>query len=431
MKMFRFAVMVVVVGLVFGAGVLRAAEKPAEKKSQTAKVYDMGEYYPGMWTAWGKCIKNKATWKQVPYGKADYQCTGDAVLETKFFYIYFTKNSQNDMHVKRGKGTLWRNVIYKTYYDPKEYKVEKAPPGVMPKRKGAYYGDHTEYTKVLKNTPEEVIVENQGKGGKGKYPITATYRILHDKPWVEIKGVKCITDQGIHGKLRIAIAPNDKGNDWVLDSLRDPCGRPKAPPCKMIIGLYESGNSPFLWVITWSSPFKEAAPHFLNDSGPKGDTMWWGGTPGAPRNSSGCITSSWAKFGKKGSVVIGGLPYWHNWHREQIGKPIKKGEVYKSTWKPPYPGKWRMTARIAEKKYDQGYKYDGKTKFPAKYFTWDVNVGKSTLEAPTDNGKLAFKSPIDGVLDYVIMYMYDRTKDTPKDILTPMDQYRWTIKQKK
>ena len=78
-----------------------------------------------------------------------------------------------------------------------------------------------------------------------------------------------------------------------------------------------------------------------------------------------------------------------------------------------------MTVRIAEKKYDQGFNYDGKTKFPAEYFTKDVYDGKFT-----------FKSPKDGWLDYVIMYMYDRTKDTPKDVFTPMDQYRWTMKQR-
>jgi hypothetical protein len=158
--------------------------------------------------------------------------------------------------------------------------------------------------------------------------------------------------------------------------------------------------------------------------------MWWHGVPGAPRASQGCITSSWARYGKGGSVVVGGLTHWHNWHRDEIGKPIKKGEVYTSKWKPPYPGKWRMTVRVAEKKYDQGYKYDGKTKFPAKYLSKDVNISKSTIKAPTNNGNFTFKSPIDGVLDYVIMYMYDRTKETPKEVLTPMDQYRWTKKNK-
>ena len=122
----------------------------------------------------------------------------------------------------------------------------------------------------------------------------------------------------------------------------------------------------------------------------------------------------------KDPVVIGALTYWHNWNREELGIPIKAGQEYKSKWKPPYPGRWRMTARVAEKKYDQGWKYDGKTKFPARHFSKDVYDGNFT-----------FKSPIDGILDYVIMYMYDRTKDTPKDIQTPMDQYRWTIKQKK
>ena len=387
-------------------------------KEGTVRIWDAGKHWGSMWTAWAVSFKNKDKWKQVPYGITDYKFKGDTVLENKFFFISFNANSQNDLNVKHGKGTLWRNVIYKAYYNPSEYRIEKAPPGVFPKRFGVYYGDHTGEVKIIKNTPKEIIVENQADVKKCKYPITARYRVLADKPWVEVRPVKYVTDQGIHGKVRMAIAPIEGGNDWVLDSLRDPCGRPKAPPCKMIICFFESGTTPFMWVLTWTSPFKEAGPHFLNDSGPHGDTMWWGGTPGYPRHSPGCITSSWAKFGKNGAVVVGALAFWHNWHRDDINKPIKKGEVYTSKWKPPYPGHWRMTVRIAEKKYDQGFNYDGKTKFPAEYFTKDVYDGKFT-----------FKSPKDGRLDYVIMYMYDRTKDTPKDVFTPMDQYRWTMKQ--
>lgn len=413
MKRAKLVVQVIFAGVVLAAGGFWTSANAADAKSPTVKIFDAGKHYQGMWTAWSNSFKNKAAWKQVPYNQTDYQFKGDEVLENKFFYISFNANSQDDLHVKKDGKTMWRNILYKTWYNMKEYRIEDVP-GAVAKRYGVRYGGGTANVKILKNTPQEAVVEHTGKS----FAITTTYRILPDKPWVEVKPVKLATEQGIHGKVRMGLAPIEGGNDFVVDSLRDLPSRTPAPKCKMLICFYENGSSPFMWVITWSSPFEEATPWFLNDSGPKGDTMWWGGTAGYPRKSPGCITSSWAKFGKKGSVVVGGLAYWNNWHRDDINKPIKKGEVYTSKWKPPYPGKWRMTVRIAEKKYDQGFKYDGKTKFPAKYFSKVVSDGKFT-----------FKSPKDGWLDYVIMYMYDRTKDTPANILTPMDQYRWTMKE--
>ncbi|MCK4625484.1 MAG: hypothetical protein KAV00_09265 [Phycisphaerae bacterium] len=393
----------------------KAAESTVKKKVESSvKLWDVGAK-----NSFTKRFKNRNLWKQVPYGTTDYKFENDVVLENDFFCIYFSSRYACDFHGKvRGQPRIWRNCLYRVFQDPRQYRLEERP-GQSPRSFGRHYGYHgIKRMKIIKNTPEEVVVEHEGL----KYPIPATLRVLKDKPWVQVTPLhhKEHTEQGIHGKVRIVIAPNEKGNDYVVDCLRDPGSRPKAPPCKMLICFYESGSIPFMWVISFSSPFAEAAPYVINDSGPKGDRMWWHGTPGAPRASQGCITSSWARYGKKGSVVVGGLTYWHNWHREEISKPIKKGEVYTSKWKPPYPGKWRMTVRIAEKKYDQGFKYDGKTKFPARYFSKDVNDGKFT-----------FKIPKDGVLDYVIMYMYDRTVETPKEILTPMDQYRWTIRQKK
>jgi predicted amidohydrolase len=229
----------------------------------------------------------------------------------------------------------------------------------------------------------------------------------------------------------MGLAVVEGGNDYVIDSLRDPLKSYVPPKGRLVICFFESVKNPFMYVLTFPS-FKRANTYFNCDSGPKGDTMWCDpGTRGGlkiPKKWPGCITATYSRFGKQTEPVVeGALAYWHNWYRDHPDRPIKKGEVYTCKWKPPYPGKWRMTVRIAEKKYDQGFKYDGKTKFPAKHFSRDVIISKKS----TKGGKLTFRSPIDGWLDYSIIYMYDRTKETPKDILTPMDQYRWTIRQGK
>jgi hypothetical protein len=41
-----------------------------------------------------------------------------------------------------------------------------------------------------------------------------------------------------------------------------------------------------------------------------------------------------------------------------------------------------------------------------------------------------FKSPVDCLLDYILVYLWDRTEKTPEVLWTPMDVYRETIKRR-
>lgn len=381
---------------------------PLVQVTEAAKIWDMEKKEKGpSWSAFPAYMKNKDSWRLIPREKTDYIPKGDVIIENKYFYICFNAFHQDALHVKADDRTLWQNIQYECHYPDK---IEIG--GVK-----EYLGGEKS-VRIVKNTPDEVIVEHRGTADRRKYPMVFAYRIFKDKPWVQALAVEKTGMLGIHGKVRIGLAVPEEGNDYVVDSLRDPknCYVPPLQKGKLIICFYESGVNPFMWVLTFPS-FERANTYFNCDSGPKGDTMWWGGTAGYPKNSPGCLTATYSRFGnQKEPVVEGALAYWHNWHRDDVDRSIKKGETYTSTWKPPYPGKWRMTARVAEKKYNQGFNYDGKTKFPASYFSKDVFDGVFTIT-----------SAIDGHLDYVIMYMYDRTKDTPPDVYTPMDQYRWTI----
>ncbi|MCK4625288.1 MAG: hypothetical protein KAV00_08265, partial [Phycisphaerae bacterium] len=48
-----------------------------------------------------------------------------------------------------------------------------------------------------------------------------------------------------------------------------------------------------------------------------------------------------------------------------------------------------------------------------------------------EKDKFVFKSPVTGRLEYVVVYLYDRTKRTPKNISTPMDVHREAIGDEK
>ena len=58
----------------------------------------------------------------------------------------------------------------------------------------------------------------------------------------------------------------------------------------------------------------------------------------------------------------------------------------------------------------------------------DVHTNEITItRADTAEADFTFTSPVSGKLEYLVMYLYDRTEETPKDISTPMDVYRETI----
>jgi hypothetical protein len=84
------------------------------------------------------------------------------------------------------------------------------------------------------------------------------------------------------------------------------------------------------------------------------------------------------------------------WEREDVGRQVTAGETYAPRFVPPYPGVWRLQAHVG-----------------SQYHCRDVS-----------NGDFRFTSPAAGQLDYLLMYLYDRTADTPRGVTTPMDVYR-------
>jgi len=101
-------------------------------------------------------------------------------------------------------------------------------------------------------------------------------------------------------------------------------------------------------------------------------------------------------------IVMGLLNHAGIFHFEEVDQVIHETEEYTSEWPTAYGGRWRLNARI-----------DG------NYYTSELNVAAGR--------RLSFTSPVDGTLEYIIMYLYDRTGDTPPDITTPMDVYRESI----
>jgi hypothetical protein len=379
-------------------------------KRYTMKHYDM--------RAW----QDRANWSQVPYGETHPQLSGDPILEGENFWIslHSSRNDSVFLYAKTdAEATPGRhNELYRVF---------DTPTGLRS------YGGGSQTCRILKNTPEEILAESESityERGGFKTTVTTRYRLLGGKPWVEIQPVSQADEQGMHGESRFVLAPeaNEDGSDFVDDSLK----RPGDYVCrvsnkaKMLLDLIMDDDT--IWVLMCGkvlerTPLNWPGTRFYAGNAPAG---WHAGWSRVGEGDCDRVwTAPFVLFASK-PVYIGvlRLGYWHyqrveqnvmqgdpvtlNWRvayeRQIVSSPFQPG----SAWRPLYPGKWRLIACI-----------DG------RYYTIPITV----TTAQTASTSLSFASPATGKLEYVIFYLYDRTKETPKRVSTPADMYGEVIAQ--
>jgi hypothetical protein len=268
-----------------------------------------------------------------------------------------------------------------------------------------YFGMGTLYTKILRYTPDVIEVEHAGENTRaGTMAVTTNYAIQARKPYLEIVPVANVNQQGMHGKTRLCAYLQNDGGEYLLDSKREPWTEEKNIPAPEgafgIINFVRGYASQydFMWFLTFP-PGAEQNP--LTYLGFHADPFW--GEEVSPDRPS--VGAQYASMEKK--VAIGVLRYRNCWTRENVEKPIQAGEVYQTTFAPPYPGKWRLIARV-----DQTYQ------------ATEVEVTKQDVAA---HQKFSFTSHADGQLDYLLMYLRERNGDTPEEVYTPQDVYQEAI----
>jgi len=173
-------------------------------KKYTMKHYDM--------RAW----RNRDAWSQVPHGPTSYRFRGDPVLEGKNFWVSL-HSSRHDavfLYAKTdSEATPGRHN--------EMYRVFDTPNGLR------NYGGGSQACRILKNSPEEILVESEAityERGGFETTVTTRYRLVGGKPWVEIQPVSQTDEQGMHGESRFVLAPEaaENGGDFVDDSLKRP-----------------------------------------------------------------------------------------------------------------------------------------------------------------------------------------------------------------
>lgn len=426
---------------------------------ETVRIWDTNKKYLHFYVgfvAW----EDREQWTQVPYGKTDYVFKGEAVMENDYMFLFlhsgtqsgpilYTKHGKNPDAERRGHEHSIHNALYRVWWEGDgEVHHYDAPP---------------RENRIEKNDAGEAVIVNLASSPRlasphklhGKLINAGRYRLLAGKHWLEVTPVegKKADEMGYHGEARVMLVPDYKdGNDYVFDSAEDrwqtygrsgspdepihPTRRadtaraakdrpewgsyPMTPPgSKMLIDLQMTGGQ-FMWTMAYRS--WEVTKPYLNWA-PTGRLDRWPPWQEAPlkRNWENWVWSApYGCFGGE-KMVVGVVNSPGSWYPEIVGtplkdgkvdgKPVKAGEEYTTKWKVPYSGLWRMTARF----------WDEERPGKSRYYSQQVEASAGSA--------LTFTCPVSGKLEVLILYLYDRTEETPPEVGTPMDIYRETIGQ--
>ena len=381
--------MIAVAMMCVAAATLLAGQGGAQRRGgddPTVRLWDTGRVYTQknpMSAAW----KDRAHWTQVPHGTTDYRARGDLMVENEYLclFLFTNKDDSVDLMAKLSAGGYKPNEIYKVHDT------------------GARnFGHGTLWTLILKNAPDEVTVMHAGEGRRhGKpEPVITTYRVRAGKPWLEVRPVQRVNQQGMHGKSRICAFVRREGEDFILDAKRRPFKKGEilaAPDGTMgIINFSRRFRTDydFMWFMAFPPG---AEKHKLTYLGFHADPFWEDARRDRPS-----VGAQYASL-DKGLVVISVLNDKDNWKREDVGRRLAAGETYRTTFKAPYPGLWKLVARL------------------------DGRYVHSRVDVREPGQPFVFQSETGGQLDYILAYLWDRTPTTSRSLLTPMDVYREAI----
>jgi hypothetical protein len=402
------------------------------------RLWDLGKAYGKGLSMGFVGWKDRAQWRPIPYGTVPEKVENDVALEGPAFFFNITWRS--DSYISGP--VLYRkpdptdpdeprhNLLYRGWY---------ANGGIW---EG---GGNLDYIRVMKNTPEEVVVRSRGRKG-GRDPastgVEADYGVKAGKPWFEITPVNQCTWIGMHGESRFAICPEAEadGSDYVYDALPirgDKDGRlgyedhERPLKCRMLFDFVMDDDNLWAMMLTPADPDADKDTNrmsppirkqrFLLSVQVDGYNGGWSFVGEGPCKQ--VVSAPYGVFlGRK--IVIGHLRVGY-WHYQKIDAEVQKGQDFTIAWKyvyertvkgspfktgeawwPLYPGAWRLVARIG-----------------GAYHTLPITVGKEAV----GKRELTFVAPAAGKLEYVLFYFYDRTADTPQSLYTPMDVYNEAV----
>ncbi|MCK4625850.1 MAG: carboxypeptidase regulatory-like domain-containing protein, partial [Phycisphaerae bacterium] len=261
----------------------------------------------------GHAMKDREKWTQVPYGVTDYEFRGDPMIQNESgqLFLFTNKEDSVDFAARLETGGIATNEIYKV----NDYSVR-------------YFGMGTVSTKILKNTPDEMVVRHVALSTRrGTKHVITDYTMQAGKPWLHILPVEFVNQQGMHGKTRICAYVNKDGTEFVFDSKRIDYKRDDiiyAPEGTIGIINFDrnyASKYDFMWFLMLSPGAEKNPRTYL---GLHSDPFW--GEEVSPDRPS--VGAQYVYMDKSKPSAIATLRYRYCWTRENVEKPIKAGGTY-------------------------------------------------------------------------------------------------------
>jgi len=221
--------------------------------------------------------------------------------------------------------------------------------------------------------------------------------VLAGTPSHELRPVERANQHGMHGKSRIGAFVKKEGDAFNLDSKREPFTEEVSIPApEGTIGIINFSRRfrtdyDFMWFMTFQPGVEK---HPLTYLGFHADPFWEDAHSDRPS-----VGAQYAYLGG-GGVFISVLNAKDNWKREDVERRLAPGESYHTGFKAPYPGLWKLVARL------------------------DGRYVHKRIEIREAGEQFIFRSETGGLLDYILVYLWDDTAATPASVFTPMDVYR-------
>lgn len=381
-------------------------------------IWDTGKLYTAK-NPTSEALSDKSDWTLVPYARrtsgkgVDYVPRGDLMLENDYFFLFLFTNKEDavDLMAKMEGGAVASNEIYKVHDTGRRN-----------------FGHGTLWVEIETYTPEEIVVRHAGRGMRTgePLPVVTTYRVQGGKPWLEIGAVERVNQQGMHGKSRICAFVNRHSDERILDGKRETWdGEQNIQAPEDAIGIinfrrrFRSRVHDFMWFLTAPPGFEKSRLSYL---GFHADRFWEDDGHDAPSCGAQYVHM-------KQKAVIGVLNAKDCWQREDVNQPIRAGRTYTSTFEAPYPGKWRVIAYVVREDDYTPRPAVTSGDIPDSFRTpIDGKYHYRTVEVKRAGERFVFKSPVSGTLDYLLVYLLDRTGRTPREVFTPMDVYREAVR---
>jgi hypothetical protein len=327
----------------------------------------------------------KKSWERVSPGTTAHPLPGDVVVENERIAVIFCRRSAGPLIC------------------PKPVPPQgKDRSRLVPVAPGGELGTRLSAIEIRKNEEDEVALEVSSRT-QGGQEIRTLYSLSRGQTFVECKPIQNAARIRIEAAMRFAVIPDFFGADMVFDPRAYSQSRLIVPPENFMLGLIEGGSTIVMSV--WPTANQDAE---LALAGIKEDRR---------------IGAMEIAFSGK-SVYVAILHTPGIWHERRLQEPYVDQDLALG-WKKPFPAKWRANFCF-QRRNDSWDFQDHKTS--TWMYLYQAMVWPCWFDGEGGFVRLSRRfTEVKGPMEFVLVYLSDRTKETSLATFTPVDIVRNTL----